>query len=537
MVRWRGGAASGVIPVIAERGVWATAGRVVKVDEPTRRAIVAAPSFSEDLIATVNAYDEVLYPSRPFPQTHPDRMAAVAVLAGMDPAPVGRCRVLEVACGDASNLIPMAHGLPESEFVGFDLATRPIEQGKHFARTLGLDNLELHALDLADFPPDAGRFDYIVAHGLYSWIPAAARERLFALVAGHLAPRGVAYISYNVYPGCYIRRMAWEMLRFHTDHLADPRARIAEAQGLARLLATGRRTHDQFGAPLQAELESLVEREAAHLFHDDLAEINDPVYFHELNDQAQRHGLQFLGEAELAASGYGGVSPSARRVLESFDPLTREQYLDFLLCRRFRQTLLCHRDVELDPSSGQRKIATLFLAARGRVAPGPHEPHEVELSESSDGKTARETQEALEALIDALGEAAPRRLTFDEVATMVGMGEDSGHRREFFQHVVVGAARAGVVVPHTAAPGVTSEPGERPLASPIARRQVATGSIVTTLCHESVNVDHPVVRRLLPLLDGTRTRRELAAALGTALEGDSLDAHLQHLGRLGLLCA
>jgi hypothetical protein len=117
------------------------------------------------------------------------------------------------------------------------------------------------------------------------------------------------------------------------------------------------------------------------------------------------------------------------------------------------------------------------------------------------------------------------------------MGEDSGPRREFFQHVVVGAARAGVVVPHTAAPRVTSEPGERPLASPIARRQVATGSIVTTLCHESVNVDHPVVRRLLPLLDGTRTRRELAAALGTALEGDSLDTHLQHLGRLGLLCA
>jgi hypothetical protein len=110
--------------------------------------------------------------------------------------------------------------------------------------------------------------------------------------------------------------------------------------------------------------------------------------------------------------------------------------------------------------------------------------------------------------------------------------------------VVLGAARAGAVVLHTAAPRVTTEPGERPLASPIARQQIATGSIVTTLSHDSVNVDHPIARRLLPLLDGTRTRRDLASALGTALEGDSaaaraatLDAHLRHLGTLALLSA
>jgi tRNA G46 methylase TrmB len=82
----------------------------------------------------VNVYDEILYPGRPYPQTHPDRLAAVATLTGMTPAPVGRCRVLEVACGDASNLIPMAYGLPESEFVGFDLAAHPIEHGTRFAR-------------------------------------------------------------------------------------------------------------------------------------------------------------------------------------------------------------------------------------------------------------------------------------------------------------------------------------------------------------------------------------------------------------------
>jgi SAM-dependent methyltransferase/methyltransferase-like protein len=496
----------------------------------------------------VNAYDAVLYPGRPYPQTHPDRLAAIATLAGMAPAPVGRCRVLEVACGDASNLIPMALGLPESEFVGVDLAARPLEHGAHLARTLGLNNLALHHLDLADFPPDAGPFDYVIAHGLYSWIPAAARDRLLALVRRHLAPHGVAYVSYNTYPGCYVRRMAWEMLRFHTDHLPDPRARIDEARGLAQLLATGRNVHDAFSAQLKVELEHLLQRDAAHLFHDDLAAINEPVYFHEFDEHAQRHGLQFLGEAELAASGYGSLTASARWGLEDLDDLTREQYLDFVLCRRFRQTLLCHADVALDRESAPDRVTTLFVAARGRVAVAERPPDDAGAATTADEAAVHDAEALFGALLDALEAATPRRLTFDQLAASVGAG--AGGRclrergREFFRHVVFGAARAGAVLLHAAAPRLTTEPGERPLASPIARHQLATGSIVTTLCHDSVNLDDETGRRLLSLLDGTRTRRALAAAVGPALEGDSaaarmaaLEAHLRHFARLALLVA
>ena len=178
----------------------------------------------------MNAYDEVLYPGRPYSQTHPDRIAAVAALAGMETAPPACCRVLEVGCGDGANLIPMAYGLPGSEFVGFDLAARPVERARKVARTLGLTNLALDTLDLVDFPFAAGLFDYIIAHGVYSWIPAAARDRLLALVASHLTPHGVAYVSYNTYPGCDVRRIVWEMLRSHTDHIPDRRARIDQAK-------------------------------------------------------------------------------------------------------------------------------------------------------------------------------------------------------------------------------------------------------------------------------------------------------------------
>ena len=488
----------------------------------------------------MNAYDEVLYPGRPYPQTHPDRIAAVAALAGMATAPVARCRVLEVGCGDGANLIPMAYGLPGSEFVGFDLAARPIERGRQVVRALGLKNVALDALDLVDFPPAAGQFDYVIAHGLYSWIPAAARDRLLALVTDHLAPDGVAYVSYNTYPGCYVRRMAWEMLRYHTDHLPDPRARIDGAKQLARLLVSGRSAHDTVSAQLRAELEHVLQRDPAHLLHDDLAEVNEPVYFRELDAHAQRHGLQFLGEAELTASAYGSLAPSAQDVLDGLDPLAREQYLDFVLCRRFRQTLLCHEEVDLDHSSGPDRIATLFVAAPGRVARPPRPP---DAPAASDAHT-RDAEMLLEASLDALDEAAPRRLRFDELAAIVGAGKSGrclGERGEgFFRHVIFGAAQAGAVLLHAAAARLTTEPGERPLASPIARRQLDEGGIVTTLCHESVRVDDEIGRRLLPLLDGTRSRGMLVAALGPALQGDAavaLDAHLRHLAKLALLSA
>jgi SAM-dependent methyltransferase len=182
----------------------------------------------------MTAYDEIIYPGRPYPQSHPAHLAAVATLFGMSPTPVDCCRVLEVACGDAANLIPMALGLSGSEFVGFDLARRPIEAGKGLAAQLSLRNLSLDVLDLREFPADTQPFDYIIAHGLYSWVPGPIRDQLLSLIAKHLAPQGVAFVTYNVYPGCYIRRILWEMLRFHTEHLEDPAQRAEEAKTLMR---------------------------------------------------------------------------------------------------------------------------------------------------------------------------------------------------------------------------------------------------------------------------------------------------------------
>ncbi len=164
----------------------------------------------------ITAYDEVDYPSHVYQQTHPDRLATIATLLGMNPAPVEACRVLEMGCGAGGNLIPMAFDLSESSFVGIDLAGSAIAQGRELIAALGLRNISLQQLDVMAFPSELGQFDYIVAHGLFSWVPDVVRDRLLAICRAHLAPHGVAYISYNTYPGCRLREIARDIMRFHT---------------------------------------------------------------------------------------------------------------------------------------------------------------------------------------------------------------------------------------------------------------------------------------------------------------------------------
>src|SRR5512145_2790817 len=122
-------------------------------------------------MTSTTIYDAVAYPGHPYPQTHPDHLATLARLHGMTPAPANRCRVLDLGCGDGANLIPMALTLPESRFLGVDLAQAPIRRGQELIAQLGLSNIRLEAMDLMDFSPEDGSFDYIIAHGLYSWVP------------------------------------------------------------------------------------------------------------------------------------------------------------------------------------------------------------------------------------------------------------------------------------------------------------------------------------------------------------------------------
>lgn len=166
-------------------------------------------------------YDRVLYAGHALAQAHPDRLATIAKLFGVKPPEVSTCRVLELGCGDGLNLISVGLGLPEAECVGIDLAPIGIRRGQEILQRVGLKNVTLLQRSILDIDPDFGQFDFIIAHGVYSWVPSEVRDKLLRICKENLAESGVAYVSYNAYPGSHQREMVREMMRYHVVEFGE----------------------------------------------------------------------------------------------------------------------------------------------------------------------------------------------------------------------------------------------------------------------------------------------------------------------------
>lgn len=485
----------------------------------------------------VTAYDEVSYPSLPIYYTHPDRLATMATLFGMQPAPVERCRVLELGCFDGVNLASMAVGLPQSEFVGVDLAGTAIARGRALATEVGLTNLTLRQLDLLEMAPDYGTFDYIIVHGLYSWVPEPVRQQILSVCKGSLAPQGVAYVSYNTLPGCHMRLMLREMMLFHNRDFHDPQHKMQQALNLLKLLAHSQASPSEpYPKFLQEEFERLSNRALESLYHDELAETFAPLYFHQFMEEARRHELQFLAEADFFDMVPRGVTPKAVEVLDSInnDIVLREQYLDFMRGRHFRKTLLCHADASINRGIKSDCVKS-FLISMSAKPESPTPASEAGAKDTFRGSTGASltTADPLgRALFWRLVEHEPSRIPFPQLTTEV----EARARQQFGfvpqpdQDVASDIAAtlwatycAGLLDMHLFAPPFVVRVSERPIASPLARWQARRSELVSTMHHRSLKLGSPLQRALLTLLDGSRTRDVLRADLVQILASEAAD--------------
>ena len=470
-------------------------------------------------------YNEVRYPSAVYAQTHPDRLAMMATLFGMTPAPVERCRVLELGCGDGWNLITMAYGLPGSEFTGIDLASQPVVRGNALVAQLGLRNVSLREMDVAE-AADLGEFDYIIAHGLYSWVPPQVREKVLELCGRSLAANGVAYLSYNAYPGNHARDMVRGMMRYHTAHFAEPGQKIRQARGLVKFLAESKEPREVYHQLLGQELERVNKYSDAGFFHDDLSSINQAFYFHEFMASAAPHGLQFLAEADMPDNRREQHPPQVQAVLAGLDPrdiVGMQQYLDFLKCRAFRQTLLCRgavrleRDVPPERACGMR-VAGEIRAASASGSADLHS-HTAELFYGPKKAEIETDRPLVKVAFAKLGALWPQCIHFRELLAhaMAELGrsgaEATAEDTENLAAALVQAHEAGFIEFRMHRPPFITEPGERPRASALAQLQLSYGDRVTTMLHQVAHMQDPLGRELLRLMDGTRDRAALKAGL------------------------
>jgi len=189
------------------------------------------------MAANTYSYDELPYDSHPFVQTTPSRLATVATLFGMNPVPIDKCRVLELGSAAGGNIAPLAELYPDSEFVGVDLSARQIADGQKVVQAAGLKNITLRHASITDVDESYGKFDYIICHGVFSWVPDPVRQKILAVSAALLNPQGVAYVSYNTYPGWHMRGMIRDMMRFHAMLFDTPARRVEQARALLDFLA------------------------------------------------------------------------------------------------------------------------------------------------------------------------------------------------------------------------------------------------------------------------------------------------------------
>jgi SAM-dependent methyltransferase len=484
--------------------------------------------------AIAESYEAVAYEAKPNTVSHPDHLAAIATMFGLEAPDVGHARVLEIGCSDGANLLPVAATLPDSRSVGCDLSPTPIRLAREATAALNLSNVEWFACDFRELPAGRGPFDYIIAHGVYSWVSAPVRDALVALAARTLSLNGVMFVSYSVFPGAHTRRAVSEMLRHHTANLAAIRDKLAAARELAALLAEAGTTHDAADAAIQVELRRIADLTDGMLAHDVIAKPNDPVYFYEFAAHASRHGLAYLAEAAPAMMAGAGLGANMRAYLSRLDRLAREQYLDFARLRRFRQSLLCRADAPTDFALKPSRMAALFATASMPLLQAANEGR---LPGGTGDLQASVHRSIFERLVAAAPTTVPVAALAEGTGSPVGVGSTPSAEAAILQTWMSGFVQLRTK-PLPAMPTASI----RPEAFALARWQASTRESVTNLRHESIRLTDPLARTLLTLLDGAHNRDEMVSALaaGSAFGDTSavamrVDDTLASFARSGLL--
>ncbi|HEV8379087.1 MAG TPA: class I SAM-dependent methyltransferase [Tepidisphaeraceae bacterium] len=508
----------------------------------------------------LSSYEEIPYESTPIHHAHPDVMATSAFLLGLDPPPVPTSRMLELGCSTGGNLITIALSFPEATFVGIDLSPRQIAEGRAIVEKLGLNNVSLHAKSILDIEQDFGRFDYIICHGVYSWVPEEVRKKILSICSHNLSPAGLAYISYNTYPGWHVRGMMREMLNYHVRNTADPRQRIVEGRAFIDLLAKTVRDPDgPYGKLLAREADIVRASPDWYLYHEHFEQDNRPLYFHEFARQCAAAQLDFVAEVRLGNHAPPLLSAAIREALSELpsDLVEREQYLDFLQNRTFRRSILSHQGTAARIAPSPQRVAQLHAECNVRPVPEAKQG-DVEQFATREGQKLSTNNPWMKALLHVLFDVWPRSLSYGELREQVDARLDGPTPGERLMQTLMQCYLASLVELMQYPSRFVLEPSQRPRAFPIARLQAVDGlDRVSTLRHRTVILGD-FDRLILAMLDGTRTQEQLVEEAMSAIKrgefsvqkkdqpvtdlhearqiiADSLPIVLQRLGRAALL--
>lgn len=325
-----------------------------------------------------NSYDDLMYESSAFPQTAINNLEARARMMGLHPAPAANAKVLELGCSMGGNIITQALYYPDAEFVGIDLSGRQVAQGNAIIEKMGLKNVRLEEKDILTVDESFGKFDYIIVHGIWSWVPDAVKDKIFSICRNNLTEHGIAYISYNVYPGWKRQEQLREIMYFAGRDVLEEPLEARTRKGLDALKALAEILENDKGLDGGGKLpaiQKILNHNFYYIAHEYMGAFNDPIYVNGFIEWANRHRLAYIGDTDLHASFVSWMAEHTRErilALAGGDYIAKEFYSDILSDRQFRRSLLCREEVgdtvRRDESVAVEVIESLnFRPARGET--------------------------------------------------------------------------------------------------------------------------------------------------------------------------
>ncbi|HTM62992.1 MAG TPA: methyltransferase regulatory domain-containing protein [Gammaproteobacteria bacterium] len=467
-------------------------------------------------LSTIDAYDEVPYPSYPYPDTHPHKLASIGILFGMTPAPVNNCRVLELGCSSGNNIIAMASELPDSHFVGIDLSVNEVKIAINKMNDLKLKNLELKHMSITDITPEFGKFDYIIAHGIYSWVPEIVRKKILEICKNNLNKNGIAYVSYNTYPGWHIYRMMRDIILYHTKDIKNPSEAIKEARSFIEFLARTSPKNSYYNLFFTHEVERIKKFHDNYFYHDFMEDINQPFYFYEFANEIKKYNLQYLRECDLHVTTSRNFSAEVSEMLNKLgdDIIKIEQYIDFMINRLFRETLICDDHINLHRIVTPENIRSLYFTST--LEPVNHsipiEPGIDVAFKTKKGLDFTSKGSNSKALWKFLYDNAPKphNLTTikqgvsdilkDNEASLGAPPNNNDIDVMVLSDLLWGISQ-GFIQLYTTPIQICNSVTEKPLAAELTRYEAARHTWVTTQLHEHIIIDN-FAHHIIPLLDG-----------------------------------
>lgn len=370
--------------------------------------------------ALKQSYITSSYPQYVHEGTHPSEIAAVASLYGFRPVKPANARILEIGCGTGHNLVAIASDLPGADLLGLDLAPNQIETADAAAQKAGLKNTHFVCADLLDYDLADQQFDFIILHGVFSWVPNEVKQRILEVCNKHLAKDGLAYISYNVLPGWSYKRDLCQLLRESAAGATGPAEALA---GVDKTLNFLYRVIKQAAQPLPLhiqtmahEIDIIARKDPGAVLHDELEQVNDPFYFSGFLKWCADAGLTYVSDANLK-DGWSSVWPTALLKVLGDHPVSRiqaEQFYDFFVYRRFRRSLLCRGDHKLESFLDTNAVRPLSITLTSEAKKPVDNPDERQFTFTlPNGQQVAVNHEISQAVIDCIG-SAPTPITVQD---------------------------------------------------------------------------------------------------------------------------